>query len=162
MTSILKVDTIQTAAGGAPTIVDLGINYESFDNYKLNQIVRSTNISSGFSSVLSTWFTVGSLLITPVSVNSVILISANMQVSLGVSGSLNSSIWYGESELFRFSEINAAGRYGSSGSFVHIPGVTTQITYSIRWLKESGADAVNGTINGTNGNNLFVREYVPV
>jgi len=70
MASIIKVDQIQTAAGGTPTAADLGINV----NGNTLQVVRdsiASNISTSSTSYVATGHTVT---ITPKFANSIILV----------------------------------------------------------------------------------------
>ena len=141
---------------GSITLNDIGFGY------KLNQMKQCTNISGGYASGLNIWVTVGSIDVTPVSTSSVILLFANMQVNNAVTGSLDSSIWYGDAtELKRLGEINVAGRLSCAGHVAHSPNTTSQVTYKIKWSKESGDSASNGNINGFTGNSFMLYEYVP-
>ena len=138
------------------TLNDIGFGY------KLNQMIQCTNISTGYASGLGNWITIGSIDITPVSTSSIILLMANTQINNAVSGSLNTSFWLNDSaELMRYGEINIAGRLSASGHRWHTPNTTSSVTYKIKWVKESGDSASNGTINGVNGNAFMLYEYVP-
>lgn len=79
MTSILKVDTIQTAAGGTPTAADLGLNVSGtpvqIKNFKLT--------ASGVTTAVNTWIEASSgnrPVITPKLSNSSILVQAGVAV----------------------------------------------------------------------------------
>ena len=125
------------------------------------QVVRSTNISTGFAAGLNIRRQVGSLTITPRYSNSAILLLATMTTQIGASGSLNSFISFNtlDGEIFRFSEDNTiTGRIGHGGSTIHFPNTTSPCTYFMGWLKESGDSASNGSLNGTIGNSLLALE----
>jgi hypothetical protein len=74
MSSIIKVDTIQTAAGGTPTAADLGLNTTGsvLQVVEERYTARVSTSSTGWS---TTGFTVS---ITPKSTNSKILVSLHM------------------------------------------------------------------------------------
>ena len=75
MTSILKVDTIQTAAGGTPTAADLGLNVTG----SVLQVVSATK-SDFFTTASTTYVDITGLTvsITPSSTSSKILVVANL------------------------------------------------------------------------------------
>ena len=78
MTSILKVDTIQTAAGGTPTAADLGLNVSG----SILQVVSVTKADTfSVSGATFTDITDLSASITPTSTNSKILIVASVSAS---------------------------------------------------------------------------------
>ena len=78
MSSIIKVDQIQTAAGGVPTAADLGLNVSGTVLQVKQTVMTSVAIinSTSFTEVLALTTS-----ITPSSVNSKILIDVNVNVS---------------------------------------------------------------------------------
>lgn len=72
MTSIIKVDTLQTAAGGVPTAADLGINTTG----TVLQVVRNGSRSASDVSTTSTSFVASGIYvdITPKKIGSTILV----------------------------------------------------------------------------------------
>ena len=82
MASIIKVDTIQTAAGGTPTAADLGLNVTGAILQVKNSIITS-KISTSSTSFVSTGLSVN---ITPVSSTSKILILATGNAGIGNNG----------------------------------------------------------------------------
>ena len=79
MSSILKVDTIQTAAGGVPTAADLGLNVTG----TVLQVVQATYATDTQSSASSYTDTGLSVSITPTSTSSKVLVMVNI-ASAGV------------------------------------------------------------------------------
>lgn len=77
MSSILKVDTIQTAAGGTPTAADLGLNVSG----SVLQVVSTTK-TNWFSTTSTTFVNVTDLVlsITPKSTSSKILVTSKLVV----------------------------------------------------------------------------------
>jgi hypothetical protein len=70
MTSIIKVDTIQTSAGGTPTASSLGIGGTG----KIGQVVSSTTSTSQYFNYITSYADIGlSVSITPTSTSSKIL-----------------------------------------------------------------------------------------
>jgi len=75
MSSIIKVDTIQTAAGGVPTAGDLGLNITG----TVLQVVNSNFTNQYSSTVFDTWVDFGlNASVTPVKTNSNWLIMATL------------------------------------------------------------------------------------
>lgn len=72
MTSILKVSTIQTTAGGVPTAADLGLNVTG----TVLQVVQSVNDTVEVFSTTETWLDIAnmSVAITPTSASSKIMV----------------------------------------------------------------------------------------
>ena len=80
MASIIKVDTIQTAAGGTPTAADLGINTTGT---VLQVVNHKWNDSEAFTSASSWTDSTGSqFTFTPKSSNSNLLLIANVQLQV--------------------------------------------------------------------------------
>lgn len=79
MSSILKVDTLQTAAGGVPTAGDLGLNVSGSVLQVQSSVLTSSN---GMSS--AAWIDTGlSVAITPRSTNSKFILAVSVTGSIG-------------------------------------------------------------------------------
>jgi hypothetical protein len=148
MASIIKVDQIQTAAGGTPTAADLGINTTG----NVLQVVQgeySAEQDTGSTSFVSTGLTAT---ITPSSTSSKILILVSLAGSGAYavgSGDATAiySIYDGTSHI-----TNVAHRvndYGGSGVFsmsnhainyLHSPATTNAKTYTV-YHKLGGGDS---------------------
>ena len=89
MTSIIKVDQIQTAAGGVPTAADLGLNVSGtvLNVYHLTTGVGVNNTSANYT-------TVWSIPYTPVSTNSKIIISTSLNIRTYRNGGTDSRAAY--------------------------------------------------------------------
>jgi hypothetical protein len=145
MTSIIKVDQIQTAAGATPTAADLGINTTGTVLQVVNAVKTDTQ---GFGPALNIWYDITGLsaTITPKFSTSKILV----HVSISFSGEGNSYIAFrmfrGSTEILYNTEagtgINCAGgrTINSSGNMMYsvhkeiitgfdTPNTTSAITY---------------------------------
>ena len=145
MTSIIKVDQIQTAAGAAPTAADLGINVTGSVLQVVNVVKTDTQ---AFGPALNIWYDIAGLsaTITPKFSTSNILV----HVSISFSGEANAYIAFrmfrGSTEILYNTEagtgLNCAGgrTINSSGNMnysVHkeiitgfdTPNTTSPITY---------------------------------
>ena len=150
MTSILKVDTIQTAAGGTPTAADLGLNVSG----SVLQVVTNEAGISTFNS--TSWTTVVSASITPQSTNSKVYVFVSCPGYGGSEGQVkgNARILRGSDtqiqylRAFWYREATGAIK-GSSSSMVKLdaPSTTSAITYSAQVKIEMGS------------NNLHLTEY---
>lgn len=168
MTSILKVDTIQTAAGGTPTAADLGLNVTG----SVLQVVSATK-TNPFAVTGTTWTDVNlSLSITPTSTSSKILVLGN--VFLG-SQNASGALW----RLVRdttaiavnsfVSQPMTGGSYpdgssqtqfawnGTGVNYLDSPSTTSALTYKIQlrcantntaYLNRRGYDADYGGVSG--------------
>ena len=144
MTSIIKVDTIQTSAGGTPTAASLGISGTG----KIGQVVgvstttRHTTSSTSFTAVSDM-----TLSITPTSASSKIYLTAMQTIGIPPSGGYKSRI-----TIFRNgTNINgndngmASIFNDTSGNVVTIPMIfldspatTSAITYQIYFRSPDG------------------------
>jgi len=169
MTSILKVDSIQNAAGSVSVPVMAGaiIQVQSFDKLD-DQVI----IGLSFDDVMS-------VSITPTSTTSKILVKCDINISAstainGTTGSrysavklyrdstqigLNTSILSSQSQVW-FSCNSVQGtnsgynQMNSSGSFMDAPATTSAITYKIQAGNTHAASAytyINRTPVNTNG-----------
>lgn len=82
MSSVLKVDTIQTAAGGTPTAASLGLNISG----SVLQRIHSVNSTQTSISNANGWVTALTATITPKYVNSLIYIDIDLHHGLRTSG----------------------------------------------------------------------------
>ena len=134
MTSIIKVDQIQTAAGGVPTAGDLGLNTTG----TVLQAVRNGNLNSGHISTTSTSFTATGIYvdITPKKIGSTILIDFySGMVHQVTAGEMYTKMYVNGSEL-PGSGVWSAG-YSNTGdryhSIVHGSSMTTTSLSSLRF-----------------------------
>ena len=84
MTSIIKVDTIQTAAGGTPTASSLGIGGVG----KIGQVVQATTSTESTNTSASYADTGLSASITPTSTSSKILVLCSVSANMGTGGDI--------------------------------------------------------------------------
>jgi hypothetical protein len=166
MTSIIKVDTIQTAAGGTPTATSLGILGGIVSlNQAINQ-TRSTIVGTagGFTDVPGV-----SITVTPSSVNSKFLIFARVY---GESASSDGHSW--SMAIFRNTTNINAGTGSTAASHVistagsdyfnddrnstpqtwnattlDAPNTTSSITYKLVMANQGGTETfyLNGTVS---------------
>ena len=157
MTSIIKVDTIQTAAGGTPTASSLGIGGVG----KIGQVVQATSTTSTTSTSTSFATTNFSASITPTSTSSKILVQCSIHVNI-----LNNTNDYAEGEykIYRNgSSLDTNGRrlggYAPKGNsstqlrYLHYPSftlldspaLTSSVTYELYFR----------TVNNSNENNIL-------
>ena len=158
MTSILKVDTIQTAAGGTPTAADLGLNV-SGSVLQVVQTQRSNTDNGGFfiDTATSSWVQAGSafqVAITPSSTSSKILISTSVNVytstqNTGVSIFANGSNLGGST--YGLGRIRTGGNWTLVNlSFLYSPSTTNEIVYTFAVKREDGSVYVGGDGDGIN------------
>jgi hypothetical protein len=157
MTSILKVDTIQTAAGGTPTAADLGLNVTG----SVLQVVSSTKTDTAvFSSDSYIDLIDLSVTITPSSTSSKILITGSIK-GAGTStvcrlhGRLvrnGTPIFVGDAAgsrdlcAFEFYKADAEGVDDASLNFLDAPNTTSAVTYKIQ-AREINAQASSVFVN---------------
>ena len=174
MTSIIKDDQIQTAAGGVPTAADLGLNVSG----SVLQVQSSVlNTSSGLSS--SSWVDTGlSVTLTPKSTNSKFIICPSVTGSVGYftwgirivrDGSpITESIHNTTNAANRTATTMSHNDYNAgsgdttnsnqyqmhnlAGSFhdtTSAPNTTTAITFKVQWWSYS-AGAINRSVEDDN------------
>lgn len=159
MTSIIKVDTIQTAAGGTPTASSLGIGGTG----KIGQVVQTVKTdTASFTSQTFTDVSGMSVNITPSLSSSKILIMVDYQMGNNadsghsirlVRDSTPIYIADAASNRIRASSINTSvdvqGIYGMSNlhkTFLDSPSSTSQITYKVQTrIGNSGTIYINRT-----------------
>jgi len=149
MTSILKVSTIQTTAGGAPTAADLGLNVTG----SVLQVVRTG--WSDYTTTSSTSYvnTGKSATITPTSVNSkvLILLTFGYYASNGISDYIISTFLRNGTDIGQGSYpsmmLNRLGYTDSNytqtvtGSLYDSPATTSTVVYDW-YVKTSGGSSV--------------------
>jgi hypothetical protein len=184
MTSILKVDTIQNAAGGTPTAADLGLNVSG----SVLQVVEGAMGDRLAISTGGNWTQVAGLTasITPISATSKILIQCNINVAgnaaaytvggrLYVNGShlsdassadttySNAGVWFAASAQ----EWSNYFRESVTAQYLHSPVSTAQQTYSIYVNDQRNSSTVyvnryhyaeNGSYMHTTRSNIILME----
>ena len=158
MTSILKVDQIQTVAGGAPTVADLGVTIPAASVPTLttahipagniinvyHHSLGTASIQTGSSSFVATGLT---LTLTPVSASSKFWITFS---SSPHTNQVNSTEW-GQYFVYRDGTRTSIGggmRFSGGGSYwqtfnqttqgLDAPNTTSAITYTVKFNTGSG------------------------
>jgi len=155
MTSIIKVDQIQTAAGATPTIADLGVNITStsMPTGAVLQVVQEVG-STGRQVYSSTsYFNLITASITPKFSTSKILVSVHTSITRQSSAYVRSKITRGSSDIYIVDTQTAylAGNsaelsVGSiSGDILDSPNTTNSTTYALQiHMVSSGNILVDG------------------
>ena len=143
MASIIKVDQIQTAAGGTPTLGDLGI--ATTGTGKVLQVVQDTDVG-GNATNSSSYQSCGlSATITPSSTSSKILILSNSVVDAQSAREFAATIFRGGTDLAAsvgngnegFIGADNTGRSPSSIMFLDSPSTTSATTYEIKFRSKN-------------------------
>ena len=139
MSSIIKVDTIQTAAGGTPTAADLGLDTTG----SVLQVVQGT-FQNKVTNTTSTPAATGlSATITPSSTSSKILVTVHGSCELVQSGTTNVYPLYknGSSLIGTFMILSNPTPDGvaMSASYLDSPSSTSAQTYALYFYTENGA-----------------------
>jgi len=142
MTSIIKVDTIQTSAGGTPTASSLGISGVG----KIGQVVSTpltTTVVTSSSTLTSSGFSVS---ITPSSTSSKVFLSLSCNAYIntdpyGYVGFFRGTTNLGGSNHGMFT-ISQADKYMPM-TFQHLdsPSSTSSLTYNV-YFKKSGSNNI--------------------
>ena len=142
MASIIKVDTIQTAAGGTPTAADLGIGGTG----KVLQVVEAstyTRVSTTSSSQTDTGI---SATITPSSTSSKILIQACTTLGTSAANTYISCRFYrGSTDLGYLSDLlaydSSSGPITEQVNFCQLdsPNTTSATTYKLTFGNQGGS-----------------------
>jgi len=149
MTSTIKVDTIQTAAGGTPTAADLGLNVTG----SVLQVVQgstATQAGMGGTSYADTGLTAS---ITPTSASSKILVLINQYFTFRTTTTAERQAYYRilrdgsqlvENIYNKYQTANSSeDREGKVASFNYLdsPNTTSSVTYKTQHkLNNSAAD----------------------
>lgn len=156
MASIIKVDQIQTAAGGTPTASDLGLDRTG----EIIQVVRTSLSTSGNTSSTSAYVAFGDAYITPKFANSSILILGTFHIG----GTGNWVIYRdGSTQLYtpsntymkwdQTSNTNQTNwafnstRDAVSVNLLDSPNTTNQVMYSLKMIAYDGATNASIGIN---------------
>ena len=154
MTSIIKVDQIQTAAGGVPTAADLGLNVSGS---VLN--VASVQSRSNFATSSTSWTATGlSISYTPLYADSKLIISVEGGRYWCPSTSIQMNV-----DLYKNGSSVASGLWGSvySSAQIHVPhnyrweevaGSTASRTYEVYF--QSSVSGTTTYLNESSGNRI--------
>ena len=154
MSSILKVDTIQTTAGAAPTTKDLGFAAGSVIQFKHFSGTSQTDVNSN-----GNYFTIhtdSTFSITPKFSNSLIAIrhfsggliqnSGNIMLRLQRNGSTVL-----ENDRFSYCDVSSGWTpFNWSFQFIDTPNSTSALTYTIQIRKDSGYIRANDYSSNAN------------
>lgn len=157
MTSVLKVDTIQTTAGAAPTTKDLGFAAGSviqvvgtkFDGQNANVVATTTSSSftdTGLSATITPKFNTSKILV---------IICCQLYTSSTAHGDV--AIFRGSTEIIRSSfNYDAAGGSAGQGSLqiLDSPATTSATEYSI--YIRSGSTSQTTTHNGSSNSDSHI------
>jgi hypothetical protein len=164
MTSILKVDTIQTAAGGTPTAADLGLNVTG----GVLQVVSfntTTQTQTTSTSYIDTAITAS---ITPSSTSSKVLIIVACPVDSTTAtaiGTANQKIglFRGATELSRVASGTREGagavdyvQSGSHISYLDSPASASSVTYTVKIRSNSTSTTITVPQSGDGGNIILM------
>ena len=137
MTSIIKVDTIQTASGGTPTASSLGIGGVG----KLGQVIQAVKTDTGtINSQTFTTISSLSLNITPTATSSKILLMMNINASGDRSAFRflrdSTAIGVGDTAGSRIQATNASpsssDMFEVGMTFLDSPNSTSQLTFLVQ------------------------------
>jgi len=164
MTSIIKVDTIQTSAGGTPTASSLGISGTG----KIGQVVQVLKTNTGTTTATS-YENVLEGTITPSSTSSKILIQVVMHCGVNSTGTDfhsrltrdGSAIGVGDAAGSRSQQTASLGEDSDYSAYslrplvinyLDSPSSTSSLTYDLQ-LKTNGGNAIyiNRTANDSDG-----------
>lgn len=149
MTSIIKVDTIQTAAGGTPTASSLGIGGVG----KIGQVSHVTT-NTQLTLTTSGFVDIGlQRVITPSSTSSNILIFVNLHSKFNDTGQNaaytikmlrdSTQIYTGGQSYEIVSEtINGSGQHKDSWTFLDSPSSTSALTYKVQVSTYNNSDVI--------------------
>ena len=168
MSSILKVDTIQTAAGGTPTAADLGLNV-SGSTLQVVQTVKTDTYSVSLGAAATDGSNFMQASITPTSATSTILVFGHV-TGTGASG-VNSfaidlyrdstHILLGDTDGSRARRTTAGQNTGADNNttvslpyaYLDSPSSTATLTYGLRIGNPAGTTQtfyINRSISDTN------------
>ena len=167
MTSIIKVDTIQTSAGGTPTASSLGIGGVG----KIGQYVASSKFTSGASSSTSTTYvsTPVTANITPSSTSSNILIAFTLSIyKTGGDNEIDVRVLRTVGGVD--TEVVETGSLGTSDSSDHYntlcvvtndaPSTTSQVTYTVQFRRAAGTGTVATNISASKRAEMTLMEVL--
>ena len=150
MTSIIKVDTIQTSAGATPTAASLGIDLGNVG--KIGQVVE-TRYSTKFATTSTSYVDTTSVTITPTATSSKVLVVLSGMFGAGANNSDNKfQIQRGnvtitdQEQLIRISDTNVNISYVTM--LLDTPNTTSATTYNLQIKAEANEVFINR--NGSN------------
>ena len=156
MSSILKVDTLQTAAGGVPTAADLGLNVTG----TVLQVVSGTTQVQAQNSSTDTYADMNlSLSITPTSSTSKILvITSQAGNTVGNVDKVTVRLMRNTTEVYKYMQ-QVVNNLGTSDhraitydiSYLDSPSTTSSVTYKPQFKKQSGGGRLDVQKDNTNG-----------
>ena len=163
MSSVLKVDTIQTASGATPTITDLGIANAAGAVLQVVHGTLPTTVSSTGASGSDYLVNIGlSATITPKANNSKILIDVSMYIGSdqsNSSGYLQSYLIYKAGSVFNdVHGTSESGRRRVAGSINMYDTGGTYTTYRMGVLSGTHMDTNVGTTSATTYA-IYMRSY---
>ena len=154
MASIIKVDTIQTAAGGTPTAGDLGLNTTG----TVLQVVQGAPLTSSTGLNNSSYASIMSVTITPTASNSSFLLMFS-----GLVDAIGDSYWDaryaktvdGATTTIFDEWANTALNFGSANqhgtgyamNYLDSPNTTSEIVYKLE-ARDRGNSVVNFAASG--------------
>tara|TARA_E500000081_G_C6112314_1_gene343355 strand:- start:996 stop:1496 length:501 start_codon:yes stop_codon:yes gene_type:complete len=156
MTSIIKVDTIQTSAGGTPTASSLGIGGVG----KIGQVVygsTTTQVGSTSSTYADTNLSAS---ITPSSASSkvLVLISMNCFIIGGSASSLDINIVRDSTTVIEYDralyKADSATETQLFFQYLDSPSTTGATNYKSQMRRGSGAETVLTTYADSNGQSI--------
>ena len=156
MTSIIKVDQIQTVSGTTPTAADLGINVAG----TVLQVVSGSSSSQSLNSSTNTYTDMGlSLSITPTSSTSKILvITSQAGNTVGDPDKVSVRLMRNTTELYDCMQqvTNGLGTNDHRAitydiSYVDSPSTTSSVTYKPQFKKEASGGRLDVQKDGNNG-----------
>lgn len=159
MASIIKVDQIQTAAGGTPTAADLGINTSG------NVLQVQTGTTSTVFSTSSTSFvaTNMSVVITPKYATSKILITVNGSVyhytnaQSAVDVYRNGTSVTGLTNGFEVTWLESTrGVFSIGGQVIDEPNSTSELTYTVYLRKRNGDFSIDYPTGADSGMKVLI------
>lgn len=148
MTSLIKVDSIQTAAGGTATASSLGIGGVG----KVLQIVQATDDSQTTLNTTTYTDTGLSATITPSSTSSKVLVMWNNQLKFGTGTSnnilatirtLRGTTAVGGGTKIRSDGYTGEGGFTSSYAFLDSPATTSATTYKTQAKLDTSGSSRN-------------------
>jgi hypothetical protein len=132
MTSILKVNQIQTTAGAVPTAADLGLNVTG----SVLQVVSTSTTGSGSTTSSSYVSTGKSLSITPTSAsNKVMVIFSGVAQNDSSTGGMKVSVYRDGSQIYdptlqQFSSSGGNSLCSFCVQYLDTPATTSSVTYT--------------------------------
>jgi len=144
MTSIIKVDQIQNAAGGTPTAADLGLNVSG----SVLQVKQVTGTNTAVSTSVNWTSVAATCSITPSSTSSKILIQhragglAETTNSIGFRFKRNGTVVLENDRHVGFHNDSTWGTSEFDLIFLDTPSTTSQVDYTFEMNKSNSGGAI--------------------